>query len=233
MGARDMKDASPAVVCTDVWKIFRKQDQIIKALKGASLTMKPGSIVVLRGASGSGKSTLLNLIGALDVPTTGAVSVLGTDLGALGDTERGAFRRHHIGFVFQELVLVPHLTALENTALALAFDHPRIEALQKGTELLRDCGLGERLNHRPAELSYGERQRVAVARAAMRTPKIILADEPTANLDDVSTERVVRIFTALRDAGTSLLIATHDPRLEQCADEVRVLEDGLLSDYTT
>ena len=216
----------PVILCREVWKLFRLGDRIIKALQGVSLSVPAQSIVVLRGASGSGKSTLLNLIGGLATPTRGEVAVMGTEISALGRAERGAFRRSNIGFVFQELVLVPHLTAIENVALAMAFDGKRPVALAAALELLGNIGLAERTEHRPAELSYGERQRVAIARAAIRKPRIILADEPTANLDDENAERVSRIFTELRNAGTTLVIATHDPRLEVHADRIVRIEGG-------
>lgn len=218
--------SEPMVVCKEVWKLFRVRDQIVKALQNVTLTVDANTTTVLRGASGSGKSTLLNLIGGLAIPTRGTVVVAGTNLSALSRSERGAFRRHAVGFVFQELVLVPHLSALENVALALAFDEKRSTALALATELLERVGLGARLDHRPAELSYGERQRVAIARAAIRSPKVILADEPTANLDDDNAERISCLLGELRDKGAAILIATHDPRLEGGADRCIRIEAG-------
>lgn len=220
----------PVIICRDAWKLFRVRDRIIKALMGISLSLPARTIVVLRGASGSGKSTLLNLVGGLAAPTRGEISVLGTEISSLGRAERGAFRRNNIGIVFQELLLVPHLTAIENVALAMAFDEKRPIALSAAADLLCRVGLEERMDHRPAELSYGERQRVAIARAALRKPRIILADEPTANLDDENAERVSHIFSELRDAGAAILIATHDPRLEAHADRIVQIEGGQIQD---
>ena len=217
-----------AIACTDVWKVYRVGRRIVKALRGVDLRIAAECIVVLRGASGSGKSTLLNLIGGLDAPTKGVVTVLGTSVAEMGRAERGAFRRHNVGFVFQELVLVPHLSALENVALALAFDHPRATALARSAYLLGELGLDERLNHRPGELSYGERQRVAVARATARAPRILLADEPTANLDDTNAERVLAALQALRRTGAAVVVATHDPRVESIADRVITIQAGSL-----
>jgi len=218
----------PLISCQNVWKIFRIRARIIKALQDVTLEVRPGTMVSLRGPSGSGKSTLLNLIGGLSLPTTGEVRVADTDVAALGRAERGAFRRAHIGYVLQELVLVPHLSALENVALALAFDTDRRSAVSRSADLLDQVGLSDRSDHRPRELSFGERQRVAVARAAVRNPRIILADEPTANLDDANADRVIAMFRTLREGGTAIVAATHDPRLAAAADGTFSFDCGVV-----
>jgi ABC-type lipoprotein export system ATPase subunit len=224
-----MSDTVSAVSSRNLWKIFKQGRRVVKALQDITLDVVAGEFLALRGSSGSGKSTLLNIIGGLDIPTTGQINTLSVALGGLNQAERGTFRRRNIGFVFQELTLVPHLTALENVALPLAFEtggakHARAAALK----LLDQFDLGDRADHLPSELSYGERQRVAISRAAIRAPSILLADEPTANLDDANVDRVWRIFLDLRDKGTTIISATHDPRLEAHADRVVRIEGGQL-----
>lgn len=226
-----MPGITDAIAAHGVWKIFKQGRRVVKALQDVSIDVPVGAFVALRGSSGSGKSTLLNIIGGLDVPTTGEVTVLTTALAGMSQSERGAFRRRNIGFVFQELTLVPHLNALENIALALAFEsNDTKQVRQLALTLLESFDLADRADHLPRELSYGERQRVAVARAAIRNPRILLADEPTANLDDRNAERVAQMFADLRDRGTTIVAATHDPRLEARVDRVIRIENGRLQE---
>jgi len=218
----------PAVSVRNLWKIFKQGSRIVKALQDVSLEVPPGEFLALRGSSGSGKSTLLNIIGGLDIQTKGEAETLSATLSSLGAHDLGAFRRRNIGFVFQELTLVPHLTAIENVMLPLAFEAGKARARPLAEDLLQQAGLADRSTHRPRELSYGERQRVALARAVIRDPRVLLADEPTANLDDANVDRVWRILAALREAGTTIIVATHDPRLEAHADRIVRLEQGQL-----
>jgi putative ABC transport system ATP-binding protein len=224
-----MTTDNPTVVVDDVWKIFRQGNSIVKALKGVSLEAFAGEFLVIRGSSGSGKSTLLNIIGGLDAPTKGQALVLSQRISSLSLNDRGAFRRRHIGIVFQDLSLIPHLTALENVALPISLETSgNPSAVRAASEVLAQCGLSDRLNHLPAELSYGERQRVAVARAAVRSPQLLLADEPTANLDDRNVDRIWSVINSLLGRGTTVIGATHDPRLERHANRVLQIEKGCI-----
>lgn len=200
----------------------------IDALAGVDLDIAPGDGVALMGPSGSGKTTLLNLIGGLDVPTSGAIKVDGRDLGALSRDELALYRRSTVGFVFQAFRLLPHLTARENIALPLLLagaDRARVDA--RARELLERVGLRERAGHRPAQLSAGEQQRVATARAIAQRPKILLADEPTGNLDAAAAADLLTLFAELRaQDGLTLLIATHNPDVAARADRVVALRGG-------
>jgi putative ABC transport system ATP-binding protein len=219
-----------AISCQGVWKVFKAGRRIVEALVNVSFDVQEGEFVCIRGPSGSGKSTLLNLLGALDLSTRGSIVAFGRSYESLTNQERGTFRRTKIGFVFQELTLVPHLTALENVALPLLFDGiPRSRLNEIASKLLGDVELAERMDHLPAELSYGERQRVAVARAVIRRPALLLIDEPTANLDAMNVNKVCRIFERLKEEeGTTIVAATHDARLEESADRVLGLVQGRL-----
>jgi len=219
-----------AVTCRGVWKLFKTGRRIVEALVDVSLDVQRGEFICIRGTSGSGKSTLLNLLGGLDLPTRGSVSAFGRPYESMTNQERGTFRRANIGFVFQELTLVPHLTALENITLPLLFDgipHSRLNEM--ASKLLEDVDLADRFDHLPAELSYGERQRVAVARAAIRRPALLLVDEPTANLDVTNTNKVRCVFERLKGEGTTIVAATHDERLEESADRVLSLTQGRIA----
>ena len=201
----------------------------VTALDGVDLTFEPGSYTAVMGPSGSGKSTLLNLIGALDTPTSGDVVVAGENVAALSEAARAALRGTRIGFIFQTFNLMPRLTAVENVTLPLMFDEwDRSDRRDRAEQLLADVGLGNRLDHLPQELSGGQRQRVAIARALAADPELILADEPTGNVD---TETGNEIMSLLRDAnnrGNAVLLVTHERRIAEHADRVVNVTDGVI-----
>jgi len=201
----------------------------VRALDGVTLEIGAGEFIAITGPSGSGKSTLLNLIGTLDRPTSGRVVVDGVDVGTLRGNALADFRRERIGFVFQMFHLVPTLTALENVMLPLI---PYRRGLkfrleERAQELLEAVGLGDRLHHLPGQLSGGEQQRVAIARALINTPKVILADEPTGNLDSRASAEIVALLRQLnRERGVTVLVATHNEAVAQAADRILRLRDG-------
>ncbi len=219
---------SPVVVLKDVKKTYEQAKVRVDALRGVDLEVVPGEFVAITGPSGSGKSTLLHLAGALDVPTSGTLTVLGETLGALPDHQLAAFRRRRLGFVFQFFNLLPTLSAVENAALPLLLDGvPRDEALAKGRAILERVDMTGRLEHRPEELSGGQQQRVALARALVGDPQILLADEPTGNLDSEAGARVLDLIDeARKQRGLSVLLVTHDPSVARRADRVVKLRDG-------
>ncbi|MFQ5461352.1 MAG: ABC transporter ATP-binding protein [Phycisphaerae bacterium] len=211
-------------------KDFRDSGNVVAALKGVSLAVEPGELVVLMGASGSGKSTLLHLLAGLDRPTAGTVCIGGTDLSTLNDKQRTLFRRRHIGVVFQAFNLLPTLSAIENIALPAELDGSDFkQAGQRAEELLSLVGLAARKKHRPQAMSGGEQQRVAIARALMNDPLVVLADEPTGNLDTVHSESVWRQLAGLvQEHGKTVVAVTHEPTGATFADRVLVLKDGLI-----
>jgi putative ABC transport system ATP-binding protein len=196
------------------------------AVDGLSFSIAPGEWVALMGPSGSGKTTLINILGGLDTLTSGRVIVDGVDLAKLGESEIVRYRAEKVGFVFQQFHLVPYLTALENVMLAQYFHSETDE--QQASEALQRVGLGDRLTHLPAQLSGGEQQRVAIARALINEPKLILADEPTGNLDEVNEAIVLQIFRELHNAGHTILMVTHDPDIARQADRRIELAHGRL-----
>jgi ABC-type lipoprotein export system ATPase subunit len=201
----------------------------VKVLNGINLSVEEmGSIVAIVGPSGSGKTTLLNLLGALDKSTTGEVVVLGSSLGEMPGKQLTEYRRQKVGFVFQTFNLIPNLSALENVALPMEFlDFGAKQARNRGMYLLEQVGIGHRAKHTPAKLSGGEQQRVAIARALANNPELILADEPTGNLDTSTGEEVVSLLTGLvKTEGKNLLVVTHDERLASLADFVWHIRDG-------
>ncbi len=212
----------------DLHRSFRLGHQTIQVLRGVNLQIRERSFLALRGASGAGKSTLLHLLGGLDRPTRGEILWRGTPLTRLSDTQLTRFRNQHVGFVFQAYYLFPELDALENVALPARMARvPAQEAEAKAVQLLQRVGLGDRLKHRPNELSGGEQQRVAIARALINDPELILADEPTGNLDSRSGAEILALLREIHEEkGTALLIATHDDRVAAAAPEVVELVDG-------
>jgi putative ABC transport system ATP-binding protein len=207
---------------------YKMGDTRVDALRGVDLTVTRGEFVALVGPSGSGKSTVLNLIGGLDRPTSGQVWINGTELSASDERTLTRHRRQHVGFVFQSFNLLPRLTARENVALPLMFSGvPEKERLDRARELLERVGLGPRLTHRPTQLSGGEQQRVAIARALVGEPALLLADEPTGNLDSVTGAEIMRLLKALnRERGLTLLVVTHDPEIAAFATRTVRLRDG-------
>lgn len=206
----------------------------VEALKSTSLEVRRGEFVGIVGPSGSGKSTLLNLIGALDIPTTGKVIIDGFDIGAMTDPELSALRGQRIGFVFQTFNLIDGLTALENVGVGLTYAGVgRAERLLRATEALDSVGLGHRLNHRPTHMSGGERQRVAIARAIVGNPALLLADEPTGNLDSVTSDSIIAIFRQLHERGATIILITHDQDLASALPRTVTLRDGKIVQDST
>ena len=220
--------SEPLLVGEELEREYRTGPEIVRVLRGASVQVGVGEVVALVGASGVGKSTLLHLLGALDRPSAGRVLFQGEDLFGRGEAALARYRRDEVGFVFQFYNLLGEMTALENAMLpALIARRPRREARERAAAALGEVGLGDRMNHRPGELSGGEQQRVAVARAIMNGPRIILADEPTGNLDPKTSEVVYDLFLQLQAArGIAFLIATHNPALARRADRIYRLVEG-------
>ena len=203
----------------------------VDAVAGVSLTVVPGELLVVAGPSGSGKTTLLQLLGALDRPTAGSVLLGGRDLSEMGEGELARVRRESLGFVFQQFNLIPTMNALQNVEAALA---PAGGALRpRAQELLERVGLGDRLTHLPSQLSGGEQQRVAIARALANRPRILLADEPTGNLDSATGDEIVGLLRSLVDDGLALVLVTHDPAIAAAGDRVVRMRDGRLSEAET
>ena len=216
------------VEAIDVHKTYRLGRIEIHALKGVNLKVKRGEFISIMGPSGSGKTTLLNLIGTLDKPTKGKIIIDGQDVTKLSDKELTKMRRRKIGFVFQFHNLIPVLTAFENVELPMIIaGTPREERIKRVRHLLKLVGLEDRMNHRPSELSGGEQQRVAIARALANKPSIILADEPTGELDTENSEIVMKIFReAVEEENTTTIVVTHNPLVSKLTDKIYYLRDG-------
>ena len=226
-----MSDTPTAVLeCRDVARRFREGDSTLEVLSGVNLVVNTAERVAIIGASGSGKTTLLQIMGGLDDPSSGTVFVNGQSLANTDEAEKGRLRNRYLGFVYQFHHLLPEFTAQENVAMPLLIRREKREAaLGQAAELLGRVGLGERLDHKPGELSGGERQRAAVARALITRPGLVLADEPTGNLDAGNGEHVLRLMLELNEElETSLVIVTHDHSIAAQMDRVLVLENGLL-----
>ena len=215
----------------NVWKIYRIGEIQVPALRGLNLQIKRGEFVAVQGASGSGKSTALNLIGCLDVPTKGRVYLEGKDISKLSESELAQIRGKKIGFIFQQFNLINTLTALENVTLPMIFQNIlREERIRKAKELLEMVELGDRMNHKPNELSGGQQQRVAIARSLANNPEVILADEPTGNLDSKTGETVINFLGKLhKEKNTTIIMVTHDANLAQHADRIEYLKDGMIT----
>jgi ABC-type lipoprotein export system ATPase subunit len=231
-----MNDPGPAAASTsepllqarNLGKTYELGRRTLEVLQGVDLAIPRGGFVALRGASGAGKSTMLHLLGGLDAPTQGAVWFEGHDLARFSPSSLSRFRNHKVGFVFQAYHLLPELSALENVCLPARMARtPAAEAERRGRELLGRVGLAERLDHRPYELSGGEQQRVAIARALINDPVLVLADEPTGNLDSHTGEGIVELLCAIQaERRTTLLIATHDHKVAARAPHIVGLTDG-------
>lgn len=212
-------------------KTYRLGHTDVEALRGIDLSIDAPEIIGIVGPSGSGKTTLLNILGGIDLPTSGSVSIDGNEIGKLSDNERTAIRRREIGFIFQSFNLIPVLTALENVELPLmAIGVPKRERRERAMALLERVGLAREAKQRPDELSGGQRQRVAVARALVIRPRLVLADEPTANLDGESGRNVLELMHEMNhELQTTFLLSTHDPRVLPYLDRRMYLEDGLIT----
>lgn len=221
-------EPTPVVDVTDVWKLHKLGDEVVKALIAVELKVMPGEFVCLMGPSGSGKSTLLNIIGGLDRPTKGTVSITGRDTATLTESQFAALRHDTVGFIFQSYNLIPFLSAVENVELPLMFQPYDRKALRKrAVELLEIVGLGHRIHHQPTKMSGGEQQRTAIARSLISNPTLVLADEPTANLDHRTGETVVRMLRDLCSTlGVTVVASTHDPTVADEASRVVRMKDG-------
>jgi putative ABC transport system ATP-binding protein len=228
LAGRPSTDDGPTVETTDLVREFAVGGIVVRAVDGISIRVEAGELVAVRGRSGSGKTTLLSLIGALDRPTGGSVRVTGLPVSQMPERDLVAFRRKTIGFIFQAFGLLPILSAAENVEipLRLVAAEPR-ERQERVDRLLELVGLGGRANHRPHELSGGEQQRVAIARALANRPRLLLADEPTGQLDSHTGRDIMALIrNVIRDEGTTAIVATHDPSLIDLADRVFELRDG-------
>ena len=208
---------------------FTVGTEIVKALKGVDVSVRKNEYLAMMGPSGSGKSTLMNLLGCLDTPTAGAYNLNGTDVSSLKDDDLAEIRNKEIGFIFQTFNLLPRLTALENVSLPLVYaGYNSEDRNRKAKGVLEKVGLGDRMDHRPNQLSGGQRQRVAVARALVNNPSIILADEPTGNLDSKTSLDIMRLFEEIHEMGNTLIVVTHEEEVASHAHRILRLRDGLV-----
>ncbi len=222
-----MSNPQPILKLRGITRDFKLGSQTVHVLKGIDLDIFKNSYVALMGPSGSGKSTLMNLLGCLDTPTAGSYELNGNDVSVMGDNELAEIRNHEIGFVFQTFNLLPRSTALENVALPLVYAGlGKEEREARAAEVLSQVGLADRMDHRPNQLSGGQRQRVAVARALVNNPALILADEPTGNLDSKTSIEIMKLFDDIQAAGNTVVLVTHEEDIAQHAKRVIRLVDG-------
>lgn len=218
----------------DIKRDFKLGAQTVHVLKGINLDIEKNQYLALMGPSGSGKSTLMNLLGCLDTPTYGSYKLNGTDVSSLNDNQLAEIRNKEIGFVFQTFNLLPRSTALENVALPLVYaGMGKQERLERASEVLKQVGLADRIDHKPNQLSGGQRQRVAIARALVNRPALILADEPTGNLDSKTSVEIMKLFDDIQAAGNTVILVTHEEAIAQYAKRIIRLVDGNIdSDIT-
>lgn len=217
----------------DLTKHYKIGNEVIKALNGVNLSIKKNEYVALMGPSGSGKSTIMNIIGCLDTPTSGKYFLNGPDVARLDDAELAQIRNKEIGFVFQTFNLLPRYTALDNVALPLVYAGINKEdRIKRAKEVLQQVGLADRMKHRPNELSGGQRQRVAVGRALVNHPSIILADEPTGNLDSKTSYEIMNLFDDIHKAGNTIILVTHEEDIARMAHRIVRLRDGVVESDT-
>jgi len=219
----------------DIHKTYHLGEVDVPVLKGISLRVAQGELVALMGTSGSGKSTLMNILGCLDHPTTGEYWLDGEEISGLSSKQRARMRKRLIGFVFQTFNLLPRTSALENVVMPLAYveDIAERQMRQRATELLQKVGLAERLDHQPSQLSGGQQQRVAIARSLVNQPRILLADEPTGNLDSRTSEEILQMFQGLNQSDVlTIILVTHDPGVANHAQRIVRIRDGLIEDST-
>ena len=208
---------------------FKLGSQTVHVLKGIDLDIKKGEYVALMGPSGSGKSTLMNLLGCLDTPTSGSYNLAGRDVSQMKDNELAEVRNKEIGFVFQTFNLIPRQTALQNVALPLVYAGKTKETrIAQAKNVLNEVGLADRMDHRPNQLSGGQRQRVAIGRALVNSPSIILADEPTGNLDSTTSLEIMKLFDEIHKNGNTLIVVTHEEEIAQYAHRIIRLRDGMI-----
>lgn len=218
---------SVLVQIENMCKIYNPGENEVRALDNISLSIEEGEFVAIIGQSGSGKSTLMNMLGCLDVPTSGIYNLHGQDVSTLEDNELSDIRNHEIGFIFQGFNLIPNLTALENVELPLIYRGvTKSKRLELSTNALKQVGLEQRMEHKPSEMSGGQQQRVAIARAIAQAPPVILADEPTGNLDTNSSKEIIQILKKLNEAGRTVILITHDNEIAAQAKRIIKIRDG-------
>src|SRR5467141_1894682 len=227
---QDLVDQGYAIRTEDLWKTYQMGSEEVQALRGVSVNIRRGEYVAIMGPSGSGKSTLMNLIGCLDTPTSGKYWLAGRLVSALDDDELAYIRNKEIGFVFQTFNLLPRATALHNVELPLIYNGtPAEERIEKAKKALERVDLMDRMHHKPNELSGGQRQRVAIARALVNSPSIVLADEPTGNLDSKTGEEIMALFANLHGQGNTIILVTHEHDIAQHAHRIIFIRDGKIA----